>query len=382
MKKYCLFVAVGIIFCILSSVVFLNRGLTISEATTSSEFYRNASICNDMPFCFRMGGAFIGEAIVQSIRSISTPLMSNFSDANSAHYKLFISSFLYRLLMFTPILLAISVASLHGFIRLLIGMSLFLTAMGWGLARVEWPWGHDYNYYIFGMNLNFADYYSLGFVALLIYVFSKFQLNFFKFIILIIVGQLGFENLGAVCVIAGSLYWIFSDHPQKYRQALIYFGVGLVISCVLMISVYGLILSVHQGEVYWVKVGKGLDYVMEVYGKHNFDQMTYIRKAFFRMMAFPALAGVIVACLEIILKLLKCGERQESIKGFFRAAMCVWLGFLATCGVGLFVSGIRSEIGRQLLPLACLSVFLFYGLGVRLIIYCLEKIQQNKTNNA
>jgi nucleoside recognition membrane protein YjiH len=86
---------------------------------------------------------------------------------------------------------------------------------------------------------------------------------------------------------------------------------------------------------------------------------------------YPTAGGIILAVLANFV--FKDPEKEISaIRSEYWAAFSIWIGFLVTLVPAMFLSGLYYEMGRQLIPLACITTF-FVAKGVE---YALAKRQQ------
>ncbi|MFQ5913958.1 MAG: hypothetical protein ACE5JS_12310 [Nitrospinota bacterium] len=375
----CLFIILVLLAISFRDPRFFVRILNAYPAV-NSEFTEVAGLCGDLPMCFRVTSAWIGYALQQfsfalggalNLKATTLPWLGVSLEAKRAFLSLAVAV-LYRMIVLLPILL-VAFLSFRKFVtRLLFLLIAFLAISGWTpfessfvkLAMDLYGWGgtrfaaEELVTFLFGSYVIYYDYYAIGFLFLLYLYLTRVEFKRFRHVAcLLLIGQTGFEHLGLITGVAVVLYSILtdSDRPMLTRlksgaRSLAGYG---AISVAAMVALFGL-LNVTSEEVFWGGPGESFSVLYEAFGRQNLAQLRTLILKMGALLTPPLLAGILLGAFSALL-----GEGDRSaLRAELAAAAAICVGFLASVCVGLFVSGLHQEMGRQLLPLASLAVML------------------------
>ena len=300
-----------------------------------------------------------------------------------------IGSFVYRVIVLLPVLF-VSLLLFEGLLTKFGFLALsFLALSGWGpwiyvpifdFARlfIDWP----ISWWNFRMFLGVYDYAALGFVFILLaYLALQKKFSYFGLVAVTVIGQLTFENLGLVTGVSVFLFTLWDSAQLKYRirtalLRLLICGVSTLVVLAIMVTI---IRSVGD-HVTPEPVG-GIDTVVSYlgsfwvrFGQTNFQAIDILFADFFTLLVPPLFFGGAFGLIKFYIS----GKDRGNVVIYRRlalAALSVSLGFTTSLFVGLFVSGLTSDMGRQTIPLVIICVFL----GIYMTMWILASLVGNST---
>jgi hypothetical protein len=221
----------------------------------------------------------------------------------------------------------------------------------------DWPLA----YYLFSVRLIGYDFATLGFVHLLaLYIARRGEMRLVEIAALTALGQIMFENNGIVAGVAvfAATFLEPAHAGTRLRLATQRLAVAAAVSVTLATA-----FAIAASRTAAGAAGNGsgaVDMINDYfstfwrdYGFYNFAWFNVTVANIATMMTIPAVlglgAGVIIGAV-----VRRDGPSRPRVPGDARAALAVAVGFSVTVLIGLFISGLSSEMGRQLLPLACM----------------------------
>lgn len=227
---------------------------------------------------------------------------------------------------------------------------------------VSWP----PSYYLFVDTILSFDWSMIGFLPLLALLILRGPVNWWQAMLMAAFGQVLMDNLGLVTGIALGLAGWRERGWRHGGTLLVAAGIGTVVVFSLF-STFGTLQMEESGlaraaEVEGVlnKMWAWLGYYWDVQAKYNFLWLNVTIANMLSVMMpavlFSAVASVFMT--ETPLEALEARRRVWAI-----LAPCV--GFALTVFIGMFKSGYGSDLGRQMLPLAVMTPFLFVVLAGR-----------------
>jgi hypothetical protein len=276
-----------------------------------------------------------------------------------------------RMICLLP-LLWLTIFSFQGFFgRSVFLLLVFLTLSGWptpvvdlffvvSSSLLDWP----LSYYLFSQRDFVYDFATVGFICLLAIYLSKGRvIRWWEIVGLVIFGQLIFENNGVVVGVSIFVFTIFEpgNIPRKERilMALQRISIAAAASVTLALFFlwnYPLVpknFSVDRETL--TPLSNAIEYIKLFwtnYGSNNFAWFNVTIANLITIVTIPAVLGALAGLLygweRRIAKIpLNTNSRTE-----LKAAFSTACGFFSTLLIGLFVSGLSSDMGRQVLPLA------------------------------
>jgi len=224
----------------------------------------------------------------------------------------------------------------------------FMSIFGWARSNPLFSEAHIQPY----------DYTAIGFVFLLyVLITHGYIQTFLQASVVLIIAQLTFEHLGMVTGVAVVLHEFMMRQDWQVRERTVsalrkLFGFGIV-SIGVGALLYGA-LTWSLDSVYWVYPGKSIFYTYEFYGRTNLLEIYDLTENFIDLLAYPIIFGIILGLLSKYLYDAQ-GRGTSELRNEFWAALAIWIGFFCTLFIGIFTSGLHYEMGRQLLPLACIT---------------------------
>ena len=333
-----------------------------------SDAWRQSQFCNSFPECMRISAGWftmsIQTALIELSRLIDMPADRHqpnlLSVAGKESFLFILGEIMARFLFLSPILLCVFTLYQSFLLRALMMVSIFMTICGWARSNPLFT-EQFFAYY---------DFASIGFILLLFFLISKEKTRgFLAAAATLVFGQLIFENLGIVTGVAIAFFtFAASDHSISLRikKAVRRLFELALVSIGTVIALYTLILSVNGG----VSDGAGVlsEYFSDAwatYGRINFQEFHDIRENFFEMIAYPSASGILLGLIAIP-NILSSATALKHIKIQFWAAFGIWLGLFCTVIIGMFVSGLYYEMGRQLIPL-CIATTLIWATGIPIL---------------
>lgn len=339
--------------------------------TSKNEFHAYAFLCNDLPGCFRVGSAIPGEVLQRTLALITFPLFRHMEEKlSSAH-----ASFLFRWLCLFFIPFFLWQISKNFLLTLFSSIAAFSGIAGWGLGQVN-------RFELFTQNLIFYDYASAAFLFFLFAYLLPSNRPLWRSIGVLALGQLIFENLGFIagvsiaCLDTWQSAIAPSQNPikEKLSRLGVYFTKRLALfgaASVFITAIVYLLLYLANDSLGWVTQNGHMLTGFDAYGKQNIKDLFIIRQniqfifgyaAFFSFLIGTALYfcsfffdKTAAMCTEPTKKNYRLQEcRYDTI---LLSLVIINLAFFLTICVGVFVSGLIQELGRQVVPIVAFFSF-------------------------
>lgn len=338
---------------------------------------------NCLPQCLRVGfkivHAGVSKIIVGIAENFTTYDPKSFGGEGTLYSDTRLSHLMTNLIAKLLVLLPVLIVAIYLFDRLWTKATFlfltFLTLAGWG------PWLYVSWYRFIGQFFDWPrawwdfrqvmvayDFQSIGIVfLLLVYLSLRQQIRLWELIMLTVVAQLSFENLGFVTGVSVFIFTLLSNQRGPLRVRLELALVRLAVCGVTSIAVFFALVSAQGVEVAAsatsTPVGEHLNSVKEYfqsywqdYGRVNFEGFSILVANAISLMWPPLVFGAIFGLSQFAFRS-RSDITDEQIVVRARAGFSVVLAFALSMGVGLFVSGMHSELGRQILPLISVLVF-------------------------
>ncbi len=370
----------GFIFVCLAFLAFAFRDAELVElisagkAVSTSQYGLRAGLCGHLPICLRVGDAWVGVALEQALVHASRVLdllpdrymTEALSIPVKESYLVIVSVLLTRMVGLLPIVVAAFFAYKSTNLRLLLLVAAFMSIFGWarsGPLFAEQAMGaHDFP--------------TIGFLFLVFVLISGgFLRSFAAQAATLIAGQLIFENLGIVTGVAVALHGFAmnSGEPLKPRaRAALARLLGLAgVSVVTLAVLYAAIVwNAGPGREVGAAGGGGLlgyfVHAFDTFGRINIQEFHDLRENFVEILAYPSACGLVIGLLAAFAYGNE-GRDLDVLGNQFWAALAIWIGFMCTVVIGFFLSGLYYEMGRQLLPLCCITTVV-WAKGIELVV--------------
>jgi len=332
-----------------------------------SDGSQKAELCGYLPACLRVGSAWVSVGIqhllIELSRLMDLPADRHqpalLSVASKESFLFIMGEVLSRLIVLTPIFLGIFLLYRSFVLRALLMISVFMTISGWARSNPLFT-EHFFVFY---------DFAAVGFVFLLFYLIATEKTkSFFGAAVALVLGQLIFENLGIVAGIAITIYsFTESDHSLGLGERSALAMRRLLAMAALSIVTLGILYLAIQIANDWEKI-EGSSFLgyftiaWNEYGRANFKDFHDIKENFFEIIAYPSASGLLLGLL-VTPRALSTPEALKRFRIQFHAALGIWVGFMCTLVIAMFVSGLYYEMGRQLIPL-CVITTLVWGTGI------------------
>jgi hypothetical protein len=371
------------LFLLLSLLTIVFRDLYLLQHIASgglphSKVDLDDLFCSQLPACLRIIGPTI-----ETLSGFTLVEVSRWLDLLPARYQpelvstsfkegllLVFGSVFARVLPLVAVLLYVLMVCRRFIVRALVMTAVFVAFVGW--ARSNPLFQEQY------MVLN--DWWATGFLfGLLIYFDSREEWRFFEIAALVVFGQLIFENLGIVTAVGAVIAYLHSSPEQPVMkpwrtafQRLVLLG---AVSLTALTVTYLFLKSVVPAPGVLSSDIGFLDHIKNAwltYGRDNWNDAYDIFENFLELMAYPVLSGLIIAgtswALERIVRQRPAPATLVRLRRNSLAGGGVFLGFMITVVIGFFQSGLYYEMGRQLVPLACIIIPVAYK-SVELLIF-------------
>lgn len=223
----------------------------------------------------------------------------------------------------------------------------------------DWP----NPYFLFGIFVGIHELWAIGFIMLLfLFLATRQSPRGYEIAAVAAFGQLFMENLGIATTIAVFLRTLLHPDPVALPYPWRTAGRRLAAGAAGTVLVAGLlayvVLKDTSGPAKLYQGGQ-VPAVLDVfvwhwneYGRVNFAKWPFIVANLITLCFYPALLGAILGWLS--------GKNAdtdiEQIRQAWFAAVATTAAFVATLFVGMFISGMMSDLGRQAMPLVCLTV--------------------------
>lgn len=223
-------------------------------------------------------------------------------------------------------------------------------------TTVDWP----HSYYLFSTLILLADVAAAAFLFLIAFFFSRgMSARPLSVAALAATGQLFFENLGFVVGVAALIHQALGNEEFRVRLKrgfVSFVSAGAAAAPVCLVLV---LLLLKTGTP--TLAGSGISaietYLLEkwiVQGHYNFAWFNVTVANFISVMIMPCLFGGLIG---LLMALGRGASEPELLRetAIVKSLLAVALAFFLSMGIGLFISGFGSDMGRQALPLAMLA---------------------------
>ena len=376
------------IFISLASIFVLIKGNFTKNLIYWSEHHQETSIkpCKGIT-CMRIGGDILGNAIQNIYESVTELLFMGSETSSLAHKspwehayavpdteekKIVVQSaafFTTRIILLLPLLWLVF-QIFKGFTSQAIFLLLaFMTLSGWpppvldlfygvALTIADWP----LSYYNFSQRLpSIYDFATIGFICLLVIYLSHCRIKRWWGIVgMVLVGQLIFENNGITTGVALFIFTLFEPgftSPQsRLLTALQRIFIAGVTSLTIAIFFFWNveIAAYDQNASNLGRFGDLPAYFKQYWNSHGYFNFAWINVTianFVTLVSIPVLFGL---CFGFLSGWKRHKDRittavisQTELNAAFSSAA----GFFSTVIIGLFISGLSSDMGRQISPL-------------------------------
>jgi hypothetical protein len=326
--------------------------------------------CDYIPACLRIASAWSWKLLADPAKALTVWLYSyevygvtgypaEIHAANADR----MAAVLHRLLVLLPLLLVVHRITVRPAATSVLILLAFAAMLGWSPALylpmiefyslfADWP----RYYWDYTLPLQFYDYISIGFLFFLLWRLSRAAMPGYRECILLVVGgQLLFENLGMLTGVAIFLRCLaLPEGESRIAPAfkrLVVSGVASVIAMAVMLTLIQLNMGQSASS-----HGDTLGSYFESYSAlvaNNIQALPIIIANFINLLTLPVviggLGGLLLARLE------GAGHGQGAAKRLAVAAVAISAGFASTLCIGFFVNSFLSETGRQILPLITMT---------------------------
>ncbi len=331
--------------------------INATPSETSFEAYAPLS-CNNLPACFRIGtkalsnGAVALKVFLTDALDVETnrwfPDTFNIQQKEAAISKMV--QVLFIAFVLSPILLAVCASFASFPQRLLAMIVVFMPILGWARSgdifqgQLFWPY----------------DFTAIGYLFLLYVLLSEGYLDrIFPAAVALVAGQLIFEHLGLITGVAIAARHYFVLDPGRSRRERSIAAIRTLtllggLSVAVALTIVTVIRSKYE-SLSFAKEGEPFSWLWAFYGRANWDAIYDVFENLLDLMVYPVVFGIVLGAISILVWRVTRSAPNPSIIHSQQCAlawMCV--GFFMAISVGLFISGLRYEMGRQVAPLMCL----------------------------
>ncbi|MEQ8711225.1 MAG: hypothetical protein RIC36_19755 [Rhodospirillales bacterium] len=357
------------IFVLLAGLLITLRDaylIHIDAAWVTTPYNRFAYFCDDIPACLRIGSAWSWKLItelmnagIHVLEAGSTSESAGLTVSDIGDNAERVAAVLHRLLMLAPVPVAALLITRTKPAAILILVLAFAAMLGWSplLYRpviafyslfADWP----HNYWDFSIALQFYDFVSVGFLfCLLIRLARPHTPGYADAVLLVLLGQFLFENLGIVAGIAVALrYVLLPAGPNRWKPAFYRLACSAATSVTLLAVMLALI-QANKGANptgHAVTLSAYFDSYRDLVAE-NIGSLPIIIANFINLMTLPlvigGLAGLLLSRID---RMPEDDSRQPDRLAV--TALSITAGFAVTICIGFFVNSYQSETGRQILP--------------------------------
>lgn len=357
------------IFMILAGLLIATRDaylIHINANWITTPYNELAYFCDDIPACLRIGSAWSWKLITELMNAGAGVLdivdSGGFTNMTAGHIERNaerVAAVLHRLLMLSPVLMAsLLITRTKPAALLILGLA-FAVMLGWSplLYRpviafynlfANWP----RNYWDFGIGLQFYDFISIGFLFCLLVRLSRPQPpGYPDAVLLVLAGQLLFENLGIVTGIAIALRCLLLPSGEGRWKPALY---RLAASAAASVTLLGIMLALIQSNkgddpmAHAVTLSVYFDSYRDLVAS-NIRSLPIIIAIFMNLLTLPLLAGSLAGLLLARIDMPPAGDTRQPER-LAITALSITAGFAVTICIGFFVNSYQSETGRQMLP--------------------------------
>ncbi|MDP6882584.1 MAG: hypothetical protein QF830_00485, partial [Rhodospirillales bacterium] len=189
----------------------------------------------------------------------------------------------------------------------------------------------------------------------------------------LVAGQLIFENLGMVTGVAVVVYGFAINReapPGPRARAAAKRLLGLAGVSLVTLGMLYLAIALNADAAQQVGAGGGgglvgyFGHAFDTFGRVNIQEFHDIRENFVEILAYPSATGILLGLLAAF-AFTDENRNRDALRRQFWSALALWIGFMCTVVIGFFLSGLYYEMGRQLVPLCCLTT-LAWAKGIEL----------------
>lgn len=359
----------ALVFVLLAGLLITSRDaylLHIDASSARTPYNELAYFCDDIPACLRVGSAWGWKLITQVMNAgigiLDIIKTGGFTDTSTAQIESNaerVATVLHRLLVLAPIPVAAVLITQTKPATILILSLAFATMLGWSpllyLPLIDfynlfanWP----RNYWDFSFALQFYDFVSVGFLFCLLIRLARPQPpGYADAILLVLIGQLLFENLGIVAGIAVALrYGLLSAGPARWKPALCRLAASAAAS-VMLLGVMLALIQANKGADpagHAVTLSAYFDSYRDLVAE-NIRSLPIIIANFINLMTLPLVIGGLAGLLLSRIDRTPADDPRQPDR-LAVTALSISTGFAVTICIGFFVNSYQSETGRQILP--------------------------------
>lgn len=352
-----------LIFCVIVAIAIRDKSFLTLFTDPSSlnperlNYFGNTSI----PAGLRIGGSWI-ETFFSSVSVRFAHWVDLLPDRNSPDLLsitvkeqiiLLLSMFIARIVIFLPVLVAAWNSYKNIFLRASFIILIFMSVFGWARSNPLFSEQFTLLY----------DFSAVGFLMLFYFLLSNNLVRgFVPCALALIMGQLMFENLGIIVGVSAFVFsWSMAEGSRlsgfkaAFRRLIALAGVS-VGTLILLVLVFNLLASpdAAKSQLSFTSYFKES---FNTYGRINIQEAYDLYENTLQLLAYPIAGGLILALLSGFV--FKQPEKPlVRIRAEFWASFGIWIGFWVTLVPAFFLSGLYYEMGRQLIPLACLTTIL------------------------
>ena len=359
----------ALVFVLLAGLLITSRDaylIHIDATWVTTPYNRFAYFCDDIPACLRIGSSWSWKLIAELMNSgihilgiSTTDGATGLTASDIRDNAERVAAVLHRLLVLAPVPVAAVLITRTKTAAILILSLAFAVMLGWSplLYRplidfynlfANWP----RNYWDFSFALQFYDFVSVGFLFCLLIRLSRPQPpGYADAILLVLIGQLLFENLGIVAGIAVALrYGLLSAGPARWKPALCRLAASAAAS-VMLLGVMLALIQANKGADptgHAVTLSAYFDSYRELVAE-NIRSLPIIIANFINLMTLPLVIGWLAGLLLSRIDRTPADDPRQPDR-LAVTALSISAGFAVTICIGFFVNSYQSETGRQILP--------------------------------
>ena len=293
----------------------------------------------------------------------------------------FIGIFIYILACLSSVYFFVVKFSDNVFTRYIFFIVLFYSILGWHpiivniffnfiTNFVEWP---QY-YFLYSEPYKRSDFLSLAFLLFSIhYLSTKWNGSLLPIAFIAAIAQATFEYLGVVMILTILLRHCLESEKGDYKSAFYRLfqlaaasGSGAIVTLILILiagnlSGMRLMYDVNSDEV--------LSLAQLFLPEHNqrlainLESWKILLAILVTMIAIPAIIGFFAGWLSALIVGDRCSLDLGVCRKIALVSLCVCFGYVVILIIGIFFIHYPSELGRQLMPLATISLIPFFVAG-------------------
>ncbi len=293
----------------------------------------------------------------------------------------FIGLFIYILACLSSVYFFVVKFSDNFITRYIFFIVLFYAILGWHpiiiniffnfvTIFIEWP---QY-YFLYSEPYKRSDFLSLAFLLFSIhYLSTKWKGSLLPVAAIAAIAQATFEYLGVVMILTILLLHCLESPRGDYKLAFyrlfklaVASGSGAIITLILILiagnlSGMRLMYDVNSDEV--LNLGQLFSPEHNQRLAINLESWRILLAILVTMVAIPAIIGFFAGWLTTLIVGNHCNLDREVCRKIALSSLCVCFGYVVILMIGIFFIHYPSELGRQLMPLATISVIPFFVAG-------------------